>query len=297
MDQVTLLQGSTSNGATVFQLWGIPAIFLVLGFAFGLFASFYVKRPKVIVCGGGSGGATGPDSYYSYGIRVRNTRGWIGLPRAGVKLFGWRIIGPNYVGVPVARDPAERCTAELLDEDGNRLAFLLWRRLTEPYDNAQYMTLSPGDDAEIIPFAQRNSQSPTYFAYDARDEIVKEPNNDQNFHEPRRFKVRIRDGYGQWQRILTYEVKLRDSDGSRQQGGRVTCRRLGDHGTRRSCSLLQASPNTRSVTLAAWLPGGANPTRSAGRRAQRAVRRLPTPLHGDLGISHKVCAAEPPRRT
>jgi hypothetical protein len=211
--RVTLLQGSISNSATVFQLWGIPAIFLLLGFAFGLFASFYVKRPKVIVCGGGSGGATGPDSYWSYSIRVRNTRGWIGLPRAGVRLFSWRIVGQNYVGVPVARDPAERCTAELLDEDGSRLAFLLWRRLSEPYDNVQYMTLSAGDDAEIVLFAQRNSQRPAYFAYDARGDVVEEPANERRFHEPKRFKVRIRDGYGQWQRVLTYEVSIRDADG------------------------------------------------------------------------------------
>jgi hypothetical protein len=139
---VTLLQSSTSSAATIFQLWGIPTIFLVLGFALGLFASFYVKRPKLIVSGGGAGGSSGPDSYWDYRIRVRNTRGWIGLPLAGVKLFKWRIIGPSYVGVPVARDPAERCTAELLDEGGNRVAFLMWRRLTEPYDNVRYMTLN-----------------------------------------------------------------------------------------------------------------------------------------------------------
>jgi len=77
----------------------------------------------------------------------------------------------------------------------------------------QYMTLSAGDDAEIVLFAQRNSERPTYFAYDARDEIVEEPENYRKFHEPRRFKVRIRDGYGQWQRVLIYEVSLRNSDG------------------------------------------------------------------------------------
>src|SRR5258708_28126946 len=139
---------------TIFQLWGVPTIFLVLGFSLGLWASFYVKRPRIIVCGNGSGGATGPDSYCDHRIRIRNTRGWIGLKIGEVEVFGLRITGPRQLGVPVIRDPAERCTAELLDDDGQRIAHLWWRTLTDPIDEAQYVTLASGDDAELVVFAQ-----------------------------------------------------------------------------------------------------------------------------------------------
>jgi hypothetical protein len=74
-----------SGASSTFQVWGVPiiigAFFFILGLIGGVFATYSVKRPKVVLLGGGQSGELGA-------IRVWNSPGRVGVYIRRTVLFG-----------------------------------------------------------------------------------------------------------------------------------------------------------------------------------------------------------------
>ena len=203
---------------TTFELWGVPAIFLILGFVLGVWGGAYVKRPKLRFVGGGSGGSGAPDGYQIYNLTVRNMPGWLGLTIGRTVILGLSISGSHRIGTPVMRDPASKCMADLYDTKHKFVAPLWWR---VPGDGGtkieRFTTLPSGDQAELLVFVQRNSDRPSYFPFapngNGEPKIQADP---LRFRDARRFVIRLTCEDGLWHRELTCDATLDYREGQLQ---------------------------------------------------------------------------------
>lgn len=201
-----------SGGASSFQLWGVPIIVGIAFYVLGAVTTVYIKRPKIEVSGSGGSGSGGPTGFRTNSIRIRNVPGRLGLKIGQTVLFGFRINRPHWFGLPVMREPAPGCMANLYDEKGTHVAPLWWR---DPEDNSKRkitVDLDSGQDADLFLFAQRNDDVPNYYPYEPG------PDDDPNIPTvklsgTRRFAVRITYSDGQKKRNFKYTVSTNYRDG------------------------------------------------------------------------------------
>jgi hypothetical protein len=194
-----------SNSASNLQLWGVPLIVGIVFYALGAITTVYIKRPKIGVSGGGGGGSGAPDGFQTNNIRIRNMPGRVGIKIGQTVLFGIRLNRSHWFGLPVEREPAKGCMANLYDENGAHIAPLWWR---DPENSAKRkitMDLDSGQEADLFLFAQRNDDVPNYYPYEPG------PGDDPNIpivklSGTRRFLIRIIYSDGQKKRNFKYIV-------------------------------------------------------------------------------------------
>jgi hypothetical protein len=109
----------------------IPFVTLLLGAALGAWYTLYLKRPRLKVIGGGSGGGPGPGHHSNQG-RVMNQPGLLGIRLNETVLMGKKIHGTFERGLTVDRNPANECRASVHDkESGRHIAPLWWRSVSD----------------------------------------------------------------------------------------------------------------------------------------------------------------------
>lgn len=108
--------------------------------------NYYLKRPKIEIIGGGSGGG-------SNHIDIRNAPGLFGIKIRETIILGWSIHPQIEWGFVVDRNPAHECRAFLYDKGTNEMIKMLW---WETYDQqlTQVITLHAGERAHLKLFAR-----------------------------------------------------------------------------------------------------------------------------------------------
>lgn len=176
-------------------------------------ASFYnhIKRPKLSVIAGGSGGG-GPD-YMRNEMAIANRPGILGINLGETLIFNKRILPPLCKGLSVDRNTARACRAWLLEMPSKRPITTLWWQVEDRM--VQTVNLDTGGSANLMLFARRVDEPLTYFVYQPespRSPSPMIPDDDVKFRDTREFLIRI-----------TY------SDGQQQLDAPITMRK-GNHG-------------------------------------------------------------------
>lgn len=172
---------------------------LTLGAVLGAFAStwhsYYVRRPKLQVTGGGSGGGS---SFYTNHITISNSPGLLGLKLPETTILGINIHRHIEMGLVVDRNPAHRCSAFLYDKETNQSIKPLWWRASDGKMTRE-VTLKSGESASLMLFARLSNEQRKYFVYQLDNAGSTEPHapDDQDkFETTREFYIDINHSYG-----------------------------------------------------------------------------------------------------
>lgn len=180
----------------------LPSLIIgaALGAAFGALTStwhsYYVRRPKLQVTGGGGGG--GPHSLHTRHITIRNSPGLLGLKLPETTILGIHIHRNIEMGLVVDRNPAHQCRALLYDKETNHPIKPLWWR-TSDGKMTQEVTLKSGEQASLMLFARLGDEPRKYFVYQLDSSESNEsrvPDDEDKFDTTREFYIDIRHSYG-----------------------------------------------------------------------------------------------------
>lgn len=163
---------------------------LVLGTFIGAWFSHFLKRPKLAIVGGGSGGVNGARPLVVPHIRIQNVPGLFGINIRPTIIFGWKLHLGSTFGFSLDRSSARDCTAWLVDPDSReKLTNLFWR----VGDDVRWVTdLGPGETAELLVFARTGDKRSSYFVLTKHDSNgFGVPPDDAWFTESRKFLVEI----------------------------------------------------------------------------------------------------------
>lgn len=118
---------------------------------------FFLHRPKLQVCGSGSGSTTHIDLW--------NEPGLFGLILPETTILGRVIHGRKEFGHVVERNPANQCRAWLYDKESNRAIRPLWWR-TSDGNFTQEVSIKSGEQVSLMVFARLAEEKRKYFVYD-----------------------------------------------------------------------------------------------------------------------------------
>jgi hypothetical protein len=167
---------------------------LLLGGLVGAFLStwynFFIKRPKLEICGGGSGGAT-------Y-VRLRNKPGFIGIVFRENTIFGFRLNSRIEWGLTVDRSAARDCSASILDKETGESILPLWWRISHSIVE-HTITLDAGDAADLLLASTQQAAADSYYIWQPTGNGALTPAippAQAQFQGPREFIVEIRHSDG-----------------------------------------------------------------------------------------------------
>lgn len=194
-----------SAGTSTFQLWGVPIIAGLIFYVLGVATAVYQKRPKLIINGGGGSGSGSPTGFQQNRLGVQNVPGRLGMRLGTTVVFGRVVHKSHWIGWPVAREPAKKCSAWLLDETGEPITSLFWIDPGDHNKRQGHVDLESGERADLVIFAQKNDDLASYYPYtpDANGDPVVPP---VKFSGTKRFIVRLNYSDGQQTRNYKYTV-------------------------------------------------------------------------------------------
>jgi hypothetical protein len=167
---------------------------LIIGAILGTMArtwhSYYVKRPKLKVAGGGGSGGS---KYNTNNITITNIPGLIGIRLPETMIWGRTIHSDVEWGLVVERSPAYRCRAWLYDkETGHAIKPLWWR--TPDNKTVREVTIRSGERVSLMVFARFSEEKLKYFVYDVVGQDSTElrvPEDEDKFDMTREFYIII----------------------------------------------------------------------------------------------------------
>jgi hypothetical protein len=176
----------------------------ILGSVIAIWLDLYIKRPKLIINGGGSGNR--PDGTKGNHISIYNEIGWFGLNIAETRILGLRIHPFLRLGLPFQKTDAKDCRAQLFLADTNEhVAQLWWQNNDGSVTDSK--SIRSGDSASLLLFVCRVADRKyfPYFPTNRQTGETKIPNEQACFLETKNFYIQIHHSYNQ---ILKFPVRV-----------------------------------------------------------------------------------------
>lgn len=179
----------------------------IVGTLMSAWYGYYLKKLKLVVNGGGSGGASG--GLYINNISVTNTLGFIGFRLPKTIIFGKMLHRSFHLGgLIIDRDPVQECRAHLFDKQtGDPIRLLWWQG--RDLKMTQVATIKSGESANLMLFARFDQQPMRYFVYQSKSEESHDleiPPEHLMFDGTREFIIRITHAHST--KVLTFNCKM-----------------------------------------------------------------------------------------
>lgn len=133
----------------------------IVGALISAWLEFFIKQPKLIRNGSGSGGVPGQLKQNS--LSFQNAVGWLGVTLRESRIFGFRVHPTFRKGLTFERSPARDCRATLhLKATGESIGQLWWNA----FDGAvkDKITIDSGGQASLLIFCRKDDEE-NYFVY------------------------------------------------------------------------------------------------------------------------------------
>jgi len=195
----------------------IPIATLILSVFLGAWLNAYLTRPKLEICGNGSGGCSGPGYYMCHAV-VRNSLGLLGISLKQTIIFGKRLHRPVEKGLTANRNPASKCTARILDKVTREHIAHLWWRFPESDRVQQWVDIGSNESCDLMLFARLDAEPSKYFIYQSKSDALLDvgiPPEHLKYHGTRRFIVQI--SYTHGRQKLEFDAAVQ-----KHYGGRLT---------------------------------------------------------------------------
>jgi hypothetical protein len=183
----------------------LPFVTLVLGAALSLILNNYIRRPKLVLVGGGSGGIEQGCSRSQ--IRIENAPGLLGINVGETLIFGRRLLPPIRWGIPVERNTARECIAWIHDLPNRQALTVLWWDVDGKA--VQRINLDTTESAPMNVLARRLDDPTRYFVFNPEvgsAMVARVPDDNIKWHGDRDFLIRV--GYSRGQ-TLTLHMTVR----------------------------------------------------------------------------------------
>lgn len=175
----------------------------VVGALISAWFEFFIKQPKLVRNGSGSGVAPGQMKQNS--VSFINTVGWLGVNVPESRILGFRIHPSFRRGLTFEKSPARDCRAILLVKDtGESVGQLWWTMGDGRVENR--VTIESGAQASLLLFC-RKADEESYFVYHPvshEDRAPRVPDQKAQFTGGREFILRVSYSYDR-----TYEEVIR----------------------------------------------------------------------------------------
>ena len=189
-------------------------LYFIFGSIFGWFVNYWyairLRRPKLSINGGGTGGIPNNPDVTVISINVQNEPRFIGLRLPPTYIFGLRVksdFGRHFV----ERDIARSCRAMLLDKSGQHICHLWWSvNNNGGVDICENIDISSTQSASILMFIKKGQNKNQYFVYQPKsnEDTSHKATNIPTFKSTKEFKLKIYYGYGGTQ-TLEYPILMR----------------------------------------------------------------------------------------
>lgn len=149
--------------------WGWVATFTAgilvgapLGAILDNWLGIYLKRPRLVVTGGGGSGAP----MHIKRVTVTNEGAFFGIRPRQTIVLGRRVHGSFQKGLQFDRHPAKRCTATLFEKaTGDHVAQLWWEARGPDGEPSTRVTIESGESRSLVLFVRPDSSPTTYFVW------------------------------------------------------------------------------------------------------------------------------------
>ena len=172
-------------------------LLLLAGGLLGAWLNQFLKRPKLVVAGGGHSGPA--DGVQTLTFSIENPPGRLGFNFGPTIILGWKLHRRFSVGQSVDRLTARDCVAWLFDAQTKKsLGALVWR-----VDNALKGSVDIEQDgqAQLLILARMSSHPSHYFLPGLDGTGLKIPPQDAWSREDRKFVVEITERRGRKMRF------------------------------------------------------------------------------------------------
>lgn len=179
----------------------------IVGTLMSAWYGYYLRKAKLVVNGGGSGGT--PGGLHTRNISVMNTRGFIGFRLPETIIFG-KMMHRSFQlgGLIIDRDPVQDCRAHLFDKQtGDAIRPLWWQG--RDLKMTQVFTIKSGENANLMLFARFDEHPMKYFVCQPKSEESRDleiPPEHLMFDGTREFAIRITHAHST--KALTFNCKI-----------------------------------------------------------------------------------------